>query len=165
MAFSIYLCSMSHIALTYHIVFGTYRRQNVITESHEKELYKYIFDFAKERGVFIWRIGGMPDHIHILCDIPAKIAVADFVKRVKSESSKFMQVNPHFPGWIKWAERYGAFSVDTSLRETRRQYIMKQKEHHRNLSFAEEYRLFLREAGFAENVPVLGDDVTSTDRT
>lgn len=154
---SIYLCPMSHTSLTYHIIFGTYRRQNVIIESHEKELYKYIFDFARERGIFIWRIGGMPDHIHILCDIPAKIAVADFIKRVKSESSKFMNVNPHFPDWIKWAEKYGAFTVDASLRETRRQYIMKQKEHHRNLSFVDEYRLFLREAGFSEDAPVLGD--------
>ncbi len=149
---------MSHTALTYHIIFGTYRRESVIVESHEKELYKYIFDFAKERGVFVWRIGGMPDHIHILCDIPANMAVADFTKRLKGESSKFMKVNPHFPRWIRWAERYGAFTVDASLRETRRQYIMKQKEHHRNLSFADEYRLFLREAGFTEFSSVLGDE-------
>ncbi len=50
------------------------------------------------------------------------------------------------------------FTVDASLRETRRQYIMKQKEHHRNLSFADEYRLFLREAGFTEFSSVLGDE-------
>lgn len=89
---------MSHIALTYHIVIGTYHREYVISEDHEKELYKYIFDFTGKRDVlFIRRIGGMPDHVHILCDIPAKIAVADFIKLVKSESSKFMRVNPHFP--------------------------------------------------------------------
>lgn len=88
---------MSYTALTYHIVFGTYRRKNVININHERELYKYMYDFATERQVLVRRIGGMPDHVHIICDIPAKLAVADFVKLLKSESSKFMKINPHFP--------------------------------------------------------------------
>lgn len=149
---------MSHIALTYHIVIGTYHREYVISEDHEKELYKYIFDFAGKRGVFIRRIGGMPDHVHILCDIPATIAVADFIKLIKSESSKFMRVNPHFPLWKKWAPKYGAFTVDASSREVRRRYIMSQKEHHKRISFREEYRNFLREAGFPDGTPILGDE-------
>ncbi|MDE5919516.1 MAG: IS200/IS605 family transposase, partial [Duncaniella sp.] len=95
---------MSHTSLTYHIVFSTYRRMKVIDILHERELYKYIYDFSKNRGIFIRRIGGMPDHIHILCDIPAKIAVAEYVKLLKAETSKFLRVNPHFPQWVKWSE-------------------------------------------------------------
>ncbi len=121
---------MSHTALTYHLIFRTYRRFQVIVPNHEKELYKFIYDFAMSRGIKKPRIGGMPDHVHILCDIPAKFAVSEFVKLLKTESSKFMRVNPHFPQWQGWAEKYGAFTVDASLRETRRQYIMNQKRHH-----------------------------------
>lgn len=149
---------MSHTSLIYHIIFGTYRQLCSINTEHEKELYKFIYDFAMNRGVFIRRIGGMPDHVHILCDIPAKISLSDFVKLIKAESSKFMRVNPHFPLWEKWANGYGAFSVDKSSCENRRTYIMNQKEHHRQKNFAEEYREFLREYGFADDTKLLGDD-------
>ena len=92
---------MSHTSLTCHIVFSTYKRANVINIAHERELYKYMYDFATKRGIKVFRIGGMPDHVHLLCEIPAKLAVADFVKLLKSETSKFMRFNPHFPDWQK----------------------------------------------------------------
>ena len=148
---------MSYTSLTYHLVFGTYRRMPVIDHEHEKELYKYMFDYSSAHGIYVRRIGGMPDHVHILCDIPAKIAVASFVQTLKAESSKFMQVNGHFPAWTTWAEGYGAFSVDASSRETRRKYIMNQKEHHRKCSFADEFRELLLEYGLTEIEKILGD--------
>lgn len=138
---------MSYTSFTYHLVFGTYRRQNVIVPEHERELYKYIYSFSTERGVMIRRIGGMPDHIHILCDIPAKLSVAEYVKLLKAESSKFMRVNSHFPLWDRWAEGYGGFTVDASLREARKLYIMNQKQHHARVSFRSELLTLLEEAG------------------
>ncbi len=87
---------MSHISLTYHLIFSTHQRLPSIPIAHEREMYKFLFDFSTQRGVKIWRIGGMPDHIHILCDIPPKLSVADYVKLVKAETSKFMRTNPHF---------------------------------------------------------------------
>ncbi len=147
---------MSYLSLTYHLVFATYKRMPTIDINHERELYKFIFDFATKRGACIRRIGGMPDHIHILCDIPAKMAVSDFVKIIKSESSKFMTVNNHFPVWHGWAEGYAAFTVDASLREMRRRYIINQKVHHAKRDFADELREFLLENGIDCPV-VLGD--------
>ncbi len=138
---------MSHTALTYHIIFGTYRRMSVIPIPHEKELYKYILHLSHEKDVIVRRIGGMPDHIHILCDIPAKLSVAEYVKVLKSETSKFLRINPHFPHWTKWSEGYAAFTVDSSSRETRRQYIINQKEHHSKIGFFDEFRSLLQEAG------------------
>ena len=138
---------MSYCSLTYHFIFGTHERQNVINISHERELYKYIYDFCKERGCFVRRIGGMPDHIHLLCDILSKLSVAEFIKLLKTETSKFMRVNPHFPNWQGWAEGYAAFTVDVSLRQVRVEYIMNQKNHHQSISFSDELRNFLIEAG------------------
>lgn len=152
------LRKMSHTALTDHLVFGTYRRIDVIDENHEKELYKFMFDFATRRGIYVRRIGGMPDHVHILCDIPANLAVASFVQSIKTESSKFMRINDHFPSWTSWAEGYGAFSVSASSYESVRKYIMSQKQHHRRLSFASEYRAMLCEYGFADGILILGDE-------
>ena len=82
---------MSHIAFTYHLVFATYNRCPTIVQEHERELYNFIYRFLIKRDVFIRRIGGMPDHVHLLCDIPPKHAVADVMKLLKIESSKFMQ--------------------------------------------------------------------------
>ena len=57
---------MSHLQLTYHIIFATWCRENVINLEHERELYMFLYNFATKRGIRIWRIGGMPDHIHIM---------------------------------------------------------------------------------------------------
>ena len=149
---------MSHTSLTYHVIFGTYRRMPVINIAHEKELYKYIFDFSVARGVKVRRIGGMPDHIHILCDLPSNLAPADYIKLVKSESSKFMRVNSHFQDWVRWARGYAAFTVDASLREVRRQYIMGQKKHHITTSFLDEYKALLKDAGIELEAGALDEE-------
>lgn len=150
--------TMSHTAFTYHLVFGTYRRRPVINTEQERELYKYMYDFAMSRNAKVWRIGGMPDHVHLLCDIPATISVADFVKLIKSETSKFMRTNSHFPYWEKWANGYAGFSVDASLIDARVQYIMNQKVHHTRMTFEDELRAILKEAGLDAECSILGDE-------
>ncbi|MDE6300617.1 MAG: IS200/IS605 family transposase [Muribaculaceae bacterium] len=149
---------MSHASLTYHIVFGTYRRQPVIVTEYEKELYRFIYNLLIKRNIYVRRIGGMPDHIHILCDIPPKYSVAETIKVIKSESSKFLGINRHFPNWIRWARRYGCFTVDAELREVRKMYIMNQKSHHSTICFVDEYRSLLNQNGFPLDTPVLGDE-------
>ncbi|MCM1521770.1 MAG: IS200/IS605 family transposase [Muribaculaceae bacterium] len=148
---------MSHIAITYHIIFSTSCRRNVINMDHERELYKFIYDFSKDRGVKIWRIGGMPDHVHILCDIPPRISVADYVRLAKGESSKFLKMNPNFPYWERWAEGYCALSVDAGSRMTRINYIMNQKQHHARFSFEDEFRRILEEYGLSTDDPMIGE--------
>lgn len=151
---------MSHIAFTYHLVFSTFKRERVIHECYERLLYKFIYNFAVARSVFIRRIGGMPNHIHILCDIPPTIAVAEFVRVLKAESSKFMRACDKFPYWQGWSAKYGGFCVDASSREVRRQYIIHQKEHHKGMDFATEYRKLLTEAGLSADTAILGDEVS-----
>lgn len=148
---------MSHISLTYHLVFSTYKRRQTIHIAHDRELYKFIYDFSVARNVRVWRIGGMPDHIHILCDIPPTQSVAGFVKLLKTESSKYMRSNPHFPYWEKWAEGYGGFTVDSDSRIERIHYIMSQKTHHVVRSFMDEYRDMLRMRGFCDDTVILGE--------
>lgn len=149
---------MSMTKLTYHLVFGTYQRLPTIEIANERQLYQYIYNHSQKKGVKIRRIGGMPDHVHILCDIPPYMAVASYVKTLKSESSKFLRATDNFPEWQGWAKGYGGFSVDVSTREIKRRYIMRQKEHHRGISFADEYRSILDEEGFDKTTPILGDD-------
>ena len=112
---------------------------------------------STDRGIKVWRIGGMPDHVHLLCDVAAKMAVADYIKLIKTETSKFLRTNSNFPHWEKWVEGYACTSVDASLRNRRIDYIKGQKIHHQTISFADKYREFLREYGYANTEPILGD--------
>ena len=148
---------MSYVTLTYHLIFSAYGRLMSINHDCEHELYRFIYYFLKSRDIFVRRIGGMPDHVHILCDIPPKHAVADVVKSLKAESSKYLLANPHFPLWQKWSRRYGCFTVSYMGREAVREYIMNQRIHHSTCSFREEFMTLMVQNGYTPDIPALGD--------
>jgi REP element-mobilizing transposase RayT len=86
-----------------------------------------------------------PDHVHILCNLPRTITIADFISKVKSSSSKWMKDNgvPNFA----WQDGYGVFSVSSSKVEVVSKYIENQEEHHKKVSFKDEMREFFRKYG------------------
>ena len=96
-----------------------------------------------------YRIGGMSDHVHIFVSLPPTLPLAEFVQRLKTDSSKWMKANPKFPHFRGWGREYAGFSYSLRDKDMIVGYIMNQKEHHRKRSFAEEYRAFLEENGIA----------------
>lgn len=138
---------MSYTKSHYHIVFRTYQSEKTISEEHERELYAYIFGIAKNLDCQTYRIGGMPDHIHIFVSLPSTISLASFVQRVKTDSSKWLKLNPHFPDFRGWGHEYGGFSYNFRDKDKIINYIIRQKEHHQQTTFAEEYRSFIEENG------------------
>ncbi len=144
---------MSFTKSVYHIVFGTKHRQCTINQEHERLLYKVVYDLIVRLGGHVYRIGGMPDHIHILADISPNHSLSDFVKRIKQESSFVVGRMVQFPHWDGWAEGYAAFSYSASEIPNVVTYITNQKEHHRHTSFQEEYRAWLIEMGVSPDVP------------
>ena len=138
---------MSYTNFLYHIVFRTKHRVNAIVESHEKELYGYLYGILKDNGAFVYRIGGMPDHIHILTSIPPTIAVSELMRQLKQSSSVWLKNNPNFKQFTGWSEGYAAFSYALRDKEMISRYIANQKSHHKVVSFEDEYRAFLIENG------------------
>ena len=138
---------MSYTISYYHIVLRTYRSEPTISTDHERELYAYIYGIAKNLSCQTYRIGGMPDHVHIFVSLPASLSVAEFVQRVKTSSSKWMKGNPSFQNFRGWSHEYAGFSYSLHDKDVIVGYIMRQKEHHRKVTFAEEYRSFLEENG------------------
>ena len=138
---------MSYTQSIYHIVFRTKYGENTIVEEHEKELYAYLYGIVKNKKSYLYRIGGMPNHIHMLVDLHPTIALSDFMKELKEKSSKWLKLQPHFPDFIGWAEGYAAISKKVCDVETVTDYIKRQKEHHKNISFPDEYRKFLVDNG------------------
>lgn len=107
----------------------------------------------KGEGAYVYRIGGMSDHIHILADIPSSISVAKFIQKVKQESSYLVGEIPEFPRWQGWENGYGAFTYAVRDIDMIKEYIAKQKEHHLKISFREEYRNWLIENGISPDAP------------
>ncbi|MCR4965268.1 MAG: IS200/IS605 family transposase [Bacteroidales bacterium] len=138
---------MSYTTCYYHIVFRTYRSEKTIPEEHERELYAYLYGIAKNLKCKTYRIGGMPDHIHIFASLPSTLPLSSFVQKIKTQSSKWLKTNHHFPDFHGWGHEYAGFSYSARERDMIVGYITRQREHHRQLTFSEEYRLFLEENG------------------
>ena len=150
---------MSYISSHYHIVFRTYRSELSIPEEHERDLYAYIYGVDRNLQCQIHRIGGMPDHIHIFASLPATLSLSSFVQQIKANSSRWLKSNSHFPSFRGWGQEYAGISYNLRNRDMIVGYIMRQKEHHHRVSFAEEYRAFLVENGISiDELYFLHDD-------
>ena len=81
------------------------------------------------------------------------MALSDFVKRLKQESSYLLRKDSAFSDWNCWAEGYGAFTYSILEIPNVIEYINNQKEHHKKVSFIEEYRQWLIEMGVSSDEP------------
>lgn len=138
---------MSYTQTYYHIILSTHARIPAIVEEHERELYSYMFGFIRNKGCHLYRIGGMPDHVHLFVSLPATLAMSKFVQELKVSSSKWLKANPHFPLFERWTKEYAGFTKSYYEKDKIVRYIARQKEHHRRVPFPEEYRTFLTENG------------------
>lgn len=142
---------MSYIQSIYHIVFRTYRSERTIDAEHERELYAIIMKQTENLKAKLIRIGGMPDHIHLLVSLPPDLSPAKYVQAIKTFTSKWLRESPVFPNWNGWGKEYAAISYNERDKDTIVNYIRNQKEHHKIVSFEEEYRAFLIENGIIIN--------------
>jgi REP element-mobilizing transposase RayT len=130
--------------LHYHIIFSTKRREH---QSRIRErVWDYLGGIVKGEGAIPILIGEVADHIHMLCTLCPTHSLASFIQKLKGNSSKWaLETLPQHSLW--WQTGYGAFTVSHSSVDAVRDYIVRQEEHHRQLSFQDEYRQFLRKHG------------------
>lgn len=86
----------------------------------------------------------MPDHIHIFIGMKPSCCLSDLVREVKKSSNDFINENKLSKFKFSWQEGYGAFSYSHSQIDAVAKYILNQKEHHRKITFKEEYVDFLK---------------------
>jgi REP element-mobilizing transposase RayT len=89
-------------------------------------------------------VGGVEDHVHLLCALSRTCEAAAMIKEVKRGSSLWLKTRG--PEWqdFAWQNGYGIFSVGFSQIDDVRKYIAGQEEHHRKTSFQDEFRQLLR---------------------
>ena len=133
--------SLSHILL--HVIFSTKDREPMIPRELADELYRYLAVACDAHGSHAYRIGGMPDHVHIACTLPRTVAASKLLEEIKKSSSKWIKERDRRCAAFAWQGGYGAFSLGQSQLDTVIQYIGRQKEHHTKRTFKDEFIEFL----------------------
>ena len=138
---------MSYTQLIYHVVIRTKGSKQTLSLDHSDDLYRYIWGIIKNKNSVLYRVNGMEDHIHILFSLRPTIALSDFMRELKAETSKMLKRTVGFEQFIAWSEGYAALTYSLRDKEMVVNYIKNQREHHKVYSFKEEYILFLKDMG------------------
>jgi putative transposase len=130
---------MTHslIELYLHLVFSTKDRLALIPDEMETRLYGYLRSIAKNQRSLVLAINGVSDHVHISLKLHQSVALSDLIRNMKSYST----------GWLKkqgitnfeWQDGYSAYSCSITHLDALTTYIQNQKEHHKIVTFQEEF--------------------------
>ena len=93
----------------------------------------------------------MEDHLHILCDLHPSIALADYMRDIKTSSSIWLKQSGKFPEFKGWADGYAALTYSWRDKDRIANYIKNQQEHHKKETFENELRILLKEQGIEVN--------------
>lgn len=133
--------SLSNVLL--HIIFSTKQRRPFITPNIESELYAYITTLVSAQGSYMHKIGGIEDHIHLLVTLPRTISISTLLEELKKNSSKWIKSKGNQFRDFSWQKGFGAFSVSITHQKAVEKYIATQKDHHKTISFQDEFRKLL----------------------
>ncbi|HSP86640.1 MAG TPA: IS200/IS605 family transposase [Ignavibacteriaceae bacterium] len=142
----------SYTKLWTHIIWETLSREKLLDEKTGKLVSEYLFNYSKEKNIFMKVNYVNPEHVHTLIDQPTNLSIEDTVKLFKGSSSHFINQQKIVAGKFSWGRGYAAFSVSESQIDKVVEYIKNQKEHHRVKSYIEEYELFMKKYGFGNVV-------------
>jgi putative transposase len=133
----------TYTSLHYHIVFSTKERMRIISPELKESLFAYIAKTINNEYGFTRKINGIDDHIHICADLKAKFAISDILRKIKSNSTSWINKNFDLNYTFAWQEGYGGFSVSKSSIPNVIKYIISQEEHHKKMTFKEEFTILL----------------------
>lgn len=128
-----------------HITFSTKNRYPFIDKRINDELFSYLGGICKNLECNPLIVGGYKDHIHILCLLSRKIALMKLIEELKTYSSKWIKTKGQSYQKFYWQNGYGGFSIHLGQVDVLKDYISTQEEHHKELSFQDEYRVLLKE--------------------
>jgi REP element-mobilizing transposase RayT len=127
-----------------HIIFSTKNRRPLLDADLKARLFPYLGGIIRAHDGKASIINGPMDHVHILASLAAKHSLSDLMRELKADSTGWIHKN--FPNQksFAWQTGYGAFSVSHSNLAEVEKYITNQEEHHRRVSFQEEFVVFLK---------------------
>jgi len=131
-----------------HIVFSTKDRYPWLKSKELRQnLHAYLAATLNNAQCPCLAVGGVEDHLHILCRLGRTMAIADLVRDIKKASTGMLTDRDAALRGFHWQNGYGAFSISPSHVEALIAYIRDQEEHHRQESFQDEFRRLLAKYG------------------
>jgi putative transposase len=135
--------SLSNVLL--HVIFGTKDRMPFLENKKRRiELHAYLTGTLAEIECPSLIVGGVADHVHVLCRLSRTLTIAGLTEAMKTESSKWVKRQEVGGAPFYWQNGYAAFSVSPTNAEQVKRYIKNQESHHRKQTFQDELRTFLR---------------------
>lgn len=134
----------TYTQLYVQLVFAVKNRDAMLQSNIHDRVFKYISGIISEMRHKSIIVNGVSNHIHILIGLNPALSISDTVHDVKRSSTLFINKDKLCLGKFAWQEGYGAFTYSRSQVEKVYQYILNQSEHHRKVSFREEYLEFLK---------------------
>ena len=146
----------TYTRLLVHLVFATKDRARIITPDVKPKLEGYMVGILKNLNVHLHRMNSVADHTHLLVDLPAKMALAELVNKLKANSSRHM--NEILTGSkFAWQRGYGGFSISQNHVDMVNVYIRNQEERHRTITLKEELDNLLAKYDFAGDPQFIGE--------
>jgi putative transposase len=125
-----------------HVIFSTKHREPLIRAEIKSELFAYLGGLTRELRGKAYGINGTNDHVHMLITLPPNVSTSDALRFIKANSSGW--VSDKWKKAFAWQLGYGAFTVSKSNVPEVLRYIANQENHHRRITFKNEFVDFLR---------------------
>jgi putative transposase len=128
-----------------HVVFSTKDRRPFLRDKLvREEMHLYLGGILASLDCQPIIVGGVADHVHLLCVLSRTLNAGEVIEQVKRGSSSWAKTKNAELLDFAWQNGCGIFSIGFSQIESVRSYIAKQEEHHRKVSFQDEYRTLLK---------------------
>tara|TARA_R110002072_G_scaffold224998_1_gene382093 strand:+ start:9752 stop:10213 length:462 start_codon:yes stop_codon:yes gene_type:complete len=134
--------TFSRIYLQY--IFAVKGRENLLLKTWREEVFKYISGIIEGKNQKSIIVNGVSDHVHILVGLRPSMSISDLIRDVKNNSSNFINKKGFIKGHFEWQDGYGVFSYSHSQIDEVYKYIQNQEQHHKKITFKEEYHSFLK---------------------
>ena len=152
----------SHRIHFFHLIWSTKGRQNFILPKMQDRLYSYMGGIIRKSGGTLLEVGGIANYVHLLVELSSLDRFIPLIRNTKASSSSWLK--QEFPECrhFAWQDGYGSYSVSYSQIERLRDYIKKQKEHHKTQTFEEEYLKFLNTCNVQYDKRYVFDELSLT---
>ena len=125
-----------------HFILTTLHRLPLIAEKHRERIEKYITGIVNNNDSRLYAIYANPEHVHFLVSRSPNLSEETLATIVAESSERFINQSKLCDGQFAWQESASAFSVSKSAVDKVCKYILNQPEHHRKVSFSQEYEKF-----------------------
>lgn len=137
----------TYTQILYQIIFSTKNRERTLTKINREKLFKYIWGLLKNKNCHLYRINGVEDHLHIITHLHPSVSLVSLVKDIKLASSQYIYQHGLFEKFNGWQEGYGAFTYSIKDKDRLIEYVKNQEEHHKTITYKEEFIEILQEHG------------------